>query len=358
MITSLSVEHFKAISSCELSNLKRINLFGGKNNTGKSTVIEALFFFLDRQNPQSFIRMHNWRGEIPTSMTSFDIFAPIFYNYNMDKPVKISVKEGADMETLTLHSVAQNNTTIKIKPKEVFSISGTNTKSLEHNQVEIAVEFSGPTKGKYSKQKIIHTIHDEENMDVKINKQAPIKSAIFLSSRSPINPNENAIRFGELVKKNKENLIMDYLQVIEPRLRSITAIQQPNSQAVLYGDIGLDVKIPLHYMGDGITRILSIILAIFNNPNGIVFIDEIENGLHHSVLVHVWEMLDQASKQNNCQLFITTHSYECLASLVDSAISKEDVNYIRLERKGQQIVSKEYGFDNLQIAIENGWEVR
>ncbi|MDV6378437.1 AAA family ATPase [Sporosarcina sp. GW1-11] len=204
MITSFSVEHFKAISSCELSNLKRINLFGGKNNTGKSTVIEALFFFLDRQNPQSFMRMHNWRGGMPTSMTSFDIFAPIFHNYDMSKPVKISVKEGADLEKLTLHSVEQNNTTIKINPKDISTLSGTNTKSLEHNQVEIAVDFSSPTKGKLSEQKIIHTIHDEENMDVKINKQTPIKSAIFLSSRSPINPNENAIRFGELVKKTKK----------------------------------------------------------------------------------------------------------------------------------------------------------
>lgn len=333
-------------------------MLGGKNNTGKSSMMEALFFFHDRQNPESFIRLQRWRGGMPPTMTSIDLFAPIFRNYNMALPIELEVMEGLDKEVLLMKMAEKNEQVVQLKPNEMTSINDSHTKSIENNQLEITVQFTGPNKGKFKRQQISHVIHGIDNIEMKLNKQMHIKSAIFLSSRTPINANENAIRYGELAKRNKEHILLKYLQMIEPRLQSITAIQQPNNQATLYGNIGLDVKIPLHFMGDGIMRILSILLGIFTNQHGLVFVDEIENGLHHSVMSQVWEMLDQASLECNCQLFITTHSYECLASLVDSNITKEDLNYIRLERQEDRILSKEYDYIKLQIAIDSGWEVR
>lgn len=358
MITHFSVENFKALSKCSLTNLKRINLLGGKNNTGKSTMMEALFFFHDRQNPDSLLRLYRWRGELLVELNRFDVFAPIFHGYNTENEIIMKVGEGADLETMKIKMGKEDQKTVHVNPNQKTTSLETHTKSIADDRLEMTVEFSGPKKSKFSKQVITHSIKGAEDMEVHVNKSAQINTAIFLTSRTPINSNENAIRYGELTKKNKESKILECLKVIEPRLKSITVIQQVNNQAVLYGDIGLDVKVPIHFMGDGITRVLSILLAIYSNPNGIVFIDEIENGIHYSVMEQVWEMLDMASEDCNCQLFITTHSYECLGALVSSNIKQNDMNYIRLERKEDVIISKEYDFETLNVAIEQGWEVR
>lgn len=358
MITHFSVENFKALSNCSLTNLKRINLLGGKNNTGKSTMMEALFFFHDRQNPDSLLRLYRWRGELLIELNRFDVFAPIFHGYDTEKEISMKVNEGTNLSTLKIKMGKENEKTVHVIPNLKSTVLDSHTKSIEDDRLEMSVEFSGPNKSKSGKQVITHSIKGAENMEVHVNKTMEIQSAIFLTSRTPINANENAIRYGELTKRNKEDMVLDCLKVIEPRLRSITVIQQANNQAVLYGDIGLDVKVPVHFMGDGITRVLSILLAIYSNPNGVVFIDEIENGIHHTVMPKIWEMLDVASKDCNCQLFITTHSYECLGALVSSDITQSDLNYVRLERADELIVSKEYNFDTLNIAIEQGWEVR
>lgn len=57
---------------------------------------------------------------------------------------------------------------------------------------------------------------------------------------------------------------------------------------MLYVDIGINKKIPMSFMGDGISRLTSILLAILTTKNGIVFIDEIENGIHYSVQNKIW----------------------------------------------------------------------
>lgn len=358
MITHFSVENFKALSDCSLTNLKRINLLGGKNNTGKSTMMEALFFFHDRQNPDSLLRLYRWRGELLIELNQFDIFAPIFKGYDIKKEIVMNVGEGANQSILRIKMGKESEKVVQVNPSLNSTALDSHTKSIEDDRLEMTVTFRGPNLSKFSKQSIIHSIKGNENMEVQVSKPMQIQSAIFLTSRTPTNSNENAIRYGELTKRNREKKILNCLKVIEPRLQSITVIQQANNQAVLYGDIGLDVKVPIHFMGDGITRVLSILLAIYSNPHGVVFIDEIENGIHHTVMPKIWEMIDLASKDCDCQLFITTHSYECLAALVSSDVTQEDLNYIRLERMDEVIVSKEYNFNTLSTSIEQGWEVR
>ena len=84
---------------------------------------------------------------------------------------------------------------------------------------------------------------------------------------------------------------------------------------MVYVDIGLTQLIPLGLFGDGIRRLLSIILSISNSKNGIVLIDELENGLHHSALDQTWKYIVELANNYNVQLFITTHNIETLKAL-------------------------------------------
>ncbi len=55
----------------------------------------------------------------------------------------------------------------------------------------------------------------------------------------------------------------------------------------------------------------------------ILLIDEIENGLHHSVIEAVWRGIGALSRNHDIQVFVTTHSEECVNAASTSSHSRE-----------------------------------
>ena len=152
--------------------------------------------------------------------------------------------------------------------------------------------------------------------------------AIMLSSRIG-NIQEDAIRLGRLRQQKQGALILKALQVVEPKLQSI----EDNSSSgipMICGDIGLSELVPLSVMGEGMTQIARLVLSIASVPDGVVLVDEVENGIHHSVLPDVWRVIDEAAKQFRTQIFATTHSFECVMAAHES-LSKDRFRLHRLE---------------------------
>jgi AAA15 family ATPase/GTPase len=87
-------------------------------------------------------------------------------------------------------------------------------------------------------------------------------------------------------------------------------------------------------MGEGMVRLLSLVLEITNASGGVVLVDEIENGLHHSVLTKVWRAVGEASRRSNTQIFATTHSWECIRAAHEAFLQNGiyDLRLHRLER--------------------------
>ncbi|KFZ32176.1 hypothetical protein JS44_15720 [Anoxybacillus flavithermus] len=74
-----------------LSDLGRINLFGGKNNVGKTTLLGSVILFFDRLNPNMLLRQYNWRGVAGMPIRSDTMFAPIFFNFDLSKIIQIKL---------------------------------------------------------------------------------------------------------------------------------------------------------------------------------------------------------------------------------------------------------------------------
>ncbi len=155
----------------------------------------------------------------------------------------------------------------------------------------------------------------------------------FISCRSNISPVDNAAKFSEFEANNQQDKIVDILKIIEPRLKRL-AVLATGGVPMVYGDVGVDYLIPISLMGEGIERLLSIVLLIMNAQGGTLLIDEIENGIHYSVLENIWQSINLATQKSNTQLFATTHSLECIKA-AHKAFSKSesyDFRYYRLER--------------------------
>ncbi len=118
--------------------------------------------------------------------------------------------------------------------------------------------------------------------------------------------------------------------------------------------------VPLKSLGDGAIRLFSVALALANSRDGILLIDEAENGIHHSVQSDFWRMVLRMARENNTQVLATTHSWDCVRGFAQAAADDENNEgiLIRLERDDEDIQAVFYSEDELQIAAEQGIDVR
>ncbi len=99
---------------------------------------------------------------------------------------------------------------------------------------------------------------------------------------------------------------------------------------MIWVDVGLREFVPLPAMGGGMTHIAHLVLTAATAQGGVMLVDEIENGLHHSVLPDVWRVVEKVAEQFSVQIFATTHSFECLEA-AQEAIGPDGFRLYRLE---------------------------
>ncbi len=186
-------------------------------------------------------------------------------------------------------------------------------------------------------------------------------AGFFITNRAFLVPEEDADLLGRIIKGKTPYFddLVNILRIVEPRLERIMIIPSAG-QSTLYGDIGLSELLPLSLMGDGIRRLVSILLRIANSINGLVFIDEIENGIHHSVLPNIWKAINDASMVFNTQIFASTHSYESIEAahktFTDS--NQYDFSLYRIDRTKESIKAIRFDKEMLDTALESFLDVR
>ena len=151
---------------------------------------------------------------------------------------------------------------------------------------------------------------------------------------------------------------MKILQEVEPTLKRLTVVATLSAPRI-YADVGTRRLIPVQLMGDGMARILSLALAIASNPGGIVLVDEIENGIHHSVMEKVWKAIGAFARSYDVQLFATTHSYECIGAAYRAFESDEEdeLRLFRIEHVKGQYRAVKFNRERLGRVIEFGMEI-
>lgn len=368
MLQDLHIRGFKGFRDLQLTDLSRVMLVGGKNNVGKTSLLEAIFLFYNIVDPRTLFDHLRRRGIDISFIDMESLVSPIFTDFNMDNSISFKLKDG----TYTSEMDISFNPSDAKKTVDIDISNAGNTKA--------ALKTDAITTTSYHIN-IHHEVFGVGQEDVAIVlRETPTNISILLDPhsltiipseiqhnityftlQSRVNVIEDTNRFSILDITKILDRVVNFLQVIEPRLRGLTLVTR-RSVPLIYADIqGMERKIPVALLGDGMSKLLSIILAIAAADKGILLIDEIDAGVHHSVLPKVWEGIFRAAKDFNCQIIATTHSYECLQSAYDGASkaqAERDFSYIRLESLENNVVAKHYSHAVLGAALEQGWEVR
>ena len=367
MIHSFSVERFRGLRKCDLQGMRRITLLTGKNNVGKSAVLEALFVHSGNYNPNLVMVLHAMRGlqmfTVDATQGKASPWASIFYQYEDQQPIRFTglVSEGTK---------PPESVTVSLSPvRNEVELSGLShdmrMQTLFGNSFGIAkvlkLELSRGRKGREAHKPSKHYLffNGKDPVVFPSPPNPDYISRLLTSTRETAT--NLATQFGRFQVDNKVHLIVDALRAMEPRLEGLELIFE--GEPVLHGQLSGPGRrlMPLPLMGDGLNRVTTLILSIGSCPGGTILVDDVDTGLHYSVMRPFWESVFRAAEEFDVQVVATTHSAECAESALEAAVAleqKDEFAVIRLERQQDRIATITYTADELFDAVDANLEVR
>jgi len=354
MFTNITIKNFRCFSALQLPDLGRVNLIAGKNNTGKTAVLEAIQLHNQPSDSLQELAIGKQRGLLVSSPDSLAILGWLFYRQALQSTFEIEtlgIENQSRKLTGCLIDVTADRERFPDFEKKIPGLfSPVKMGGSPDRLVLWAESTGGPTR---------YHVSSWDPTNPSVSSRIPrITTTAFVGALSA-SAEQDPRMFGELEAAKRQGEILPALQILEPRLERLTLIPM-SGRTIIHGDIGLPRMIPINMMGEGLRRLLSILLAIANTKGGVVLIDEVENGLHHSVLKQFWQAIAIAARQLNVQIFATTHSYECIqaAHVAFQDSEQYDLKLLRLERSESSTHAIAYDQTTLDTAVEMNMEVR
>lgn len=335
MINGISIENFRCFHKTDIQGFGLVNLIGGKNNVGKTSLLEGIYVGLKGDfETIKRLRSHD-------QVASYNEDEYLYFNQNLSSGINIEILKGI----LKYHAILKDS----IFSERYFkqdSYGDYNEYVLwdENRSAQYTIE-----EHKFRKSNNASIIHSK-------NTQFPIN--LILSQEY-----DKVDRLGE------SDEILKAIQVIEPNIAEIkTYSDRPN---VLHLRLkNQKQRMPISYFGDAIQKVMRYIITIasFHNQNGenteggkYLLIDEIENGLHYTVQEEFWEMVFKLAIAYDIQIFAATHSLEMIKAFAKIAMKYEDkAAYFEMFRhiKTDEIAANRILPESLNYKLEHNRPLR
>jgi hypothetical protein len=275
------------------------------------------------------------------------VFGDMFFENNLARPVAIDLQgDGSEARAIQIFRgqtetlLPFNEGRLSTSSPRPFTFKWVDNEGKEHSVVP---SFSNAGA---------HMPNTGESLDT--------DRFFYFAANQPLSSAETAGRFSELSKSGKEAefikaLVQEFNWISDLRIEISAGIP-----ALYVKTKGSAKSTSMPNISSGVNRITAILLALASQKNAIMLIDEIENGIYYAQQVAIWKRLWTFLKQQESQMFVTTHSKEMLRALL-KGVPKNDHSRITLWRttrssKGHSI--EEFTGSDLEAAIEMGEEVR
>lgn len=361
MIRDFHIVAYKMFSAFELSGLKRVNLFAGENNFGKSSLLEALLLAYGPANgffTPDFLSsvLHLRHGEFSDFRNLSDkeklgAFRRLFPHDDIGSRKIEFATNGASVKwSLDYFEEQQTGDVVQRRrvsaPTEASSPMIELFSSAAKTALLFPVGILGNQTGTIAKSK-------GESGFPNIN----------LLTNSTFSSGAASELWDKIVMTDLEEKVLASLSLIMPKVERLAFISGEGAKVrvPVVKIAGTSEPVPLKVFGDGVNRILCIALAMAQCRNGVFLLDEYENGLHYRVQDRLWKFLFNLAKEWNVQLFVTTHSSDAIREFCKNAADfDDDCAFFRLDRAeaNERISVISYSPDELRQAMEFLIEVR
>jgi AAA15 family ATPase/GTPase len=352
---SVIIKGFKVFEDFQIKGMKQVNLIGGKNNLGKTSFLEALEMFLKSKTAfglrivaTEIIRRRQTKKNMPFSQQQpiqeieFDFFA--------NKKSDISIKDDNSIIHIRYIETGQLIESNNIQLFNAPMVQNFVPDAIRRAPTPFLEFFVSGDSFASSVQDVVNTIIQDINH---------IAHNVHYISSCTTDEVVLANYYGRLMMSNQEEFLNESLQVFDNNILALKAIPVQGGTVFKLKLKNRDDLILLSSFGEGINRYIAILCAIWASKDGYLFVDEIENGIHYTNYPVIWKLIFETAHKANCQLFITTHSKECIEAFNEQN-TKDDGAYFEFYRnqKTGKIEEKCRDHEQLEYALTHQGSIR
>ena len=371
-IGTLSIKQFRAFRQIKIEGLGRVNLITGRNNTGKSSVLEALRILASDASPSVIYNILRFReedaGEMDESARALDaegLFAwsSLFNGFPEFsaklEPIVIASNGGKRPMALSLEArwfseerAADGSRKLVAQQQELFGEGETLPALLvTAGGVQSVLRLDSLRRGPYRGRPFRSEFTDESRLPCE-----------FVSPYGGERTSTLGRLWDKIALSDSEKDVVDALRIIDADISAVSMVggEGPRqTRTAIVRSKGLPRPVPLRSFGDGMNRLFGIVLSLVNAKDGLLLIDEFENGMHHTVQADAWRAVFRLASCLDIQVVATSHSWDAIEAFQKAASEAPDEGIlIRLTRKGEDIIPTVFREEELAIATRDHIEVR
>ena len=353
MIESVEVSKFKGLREVKLRNLSRINVLVGDNGSGKTCLLEAIFLAAGL-GPELYLRTRAWRGsgeKLPLGLDRDQyeaLWKELFYGLDQNELVTLGFTDSNQGERRlnVSYDVAQStlmpldlNVRTSYESGDIHPIS---FKWKIGTGEEVVIAVPNPSGGPLQLQQIKHAY-----------------PMVFFAPTTIFSSEENAKRFSFLSRRRRHEPIVEMMRSMFPMVEDLSVEIVAGFPGIYASIKGLEEKVSIGSLSAGLTKYMTILLGIAAMPKGVVLVDEIENGFFYKKYGDVWKGITSLAHQHEVQLFLSTHSIECVQAAFPIVSEHSSwFSLLRTERRGSECIVKQFSGKDFFAALEQRTEFR
>jgi hypothetical protein len=370
MLTSLHVAGFRDLADMAVERLARVNLFVGTNNSGKTSLLEAAEILLSEGSLRSVLAGPLRRGEVVGSETARNNreveVRHLFHGHRLTENTEFSIRGENGGPQRVIASLEPNDSSRSgFQDEEEGFVSDEDDLPQPGSHLELYLG-KGDDESDSGFQMPLNAsgripLYDPE---VRSHIASERDTGFNFVTTSGFNARQIGQMWDEVVLTAEEKTVMQALQIIEPGIDRLAFVGRETTTSCLIKLRDRDEPVPLGSMGEGIRRVLALAVGLArarrHTKLRYLLVDEIDTGLHHSVMTGVWRMVVAVARRLDLQVFATTHSLDCLhalASLYEADASIRDEVLLHRIEKGCDRTTV-YTADELPVIREHRMEVR
>lgn len=330
MLTDIEITNFRGFGNVKLNGLGLVNLVVGRNNTGKTSLLEAIAAVVDAHAYSGLPEMFRTGGGRANDGT----------DSSGERSYRWLVRDGAPNSNAKLNARDENG------EWEVVIQLERNGQRLGPQWAMTLSGFQGSSTFPGGAAAMLRRMPRYRTTVISVQHRAP--ADLVGAFAEAVRPSEGEAQMESLLKK------------VDDRVKTVRLDYAPGSKPFIVVDVGLSQRVPLPQAGQGIARLVAIFSELLGQRPQICFIDEIENGLHYTVLPQVWRGIAEVAEQLGIQIFATTHSGECLAAAHEAFSSRKtyDLRVVQLFRVNDRTEGRVLDRKLIEAGLEGNIDLR
>lgn len=357
MISDLSIENFKSIKKLDLK-CRKVNIFLGEPNTGKSNILEALGILSFcgqsdyKKNKSHILNDPSGFPSYPpekqetfevhqiqeiSSYVRFEKMQNLFFKYQIDNPVLISLRDSSNS---IAHSRIQNVTiTMSGDECKVIHRQGSDEDEIEKSGIgrEVSIfSSSGRVKNEINRVQELNSIFFYKFVDLfqfPDSSNAPLKSPYGQNLFSVVMYDKKCLEImKELFSSN------EFKFVLKPGENKFEFQQEEDNIVYTY---------PYRISSDTLRHVAFYTIAIASQKNATLIFEEPES---HTFPYYTKYLAEQIWLDTSNQFFIVTHNQYLLSTLIEK-VRKEDIAVNIVTRNDGETQVTQLGPDQISEMI-------